>query len=467
MNMKNELITLNALLDSFDKHSAYTNAKIERGIEENRKGLFNICIKDAEGRSIDCERVHINQVSHEFKFGTPLFVLDQLETPERNEKYKELFKNIFNYAVLPLYHKDMETKPGEYRFDKDSEFIWRRPPIDKVTDFCRENNIRMKAHCLAYNSFNPDWYKDASYRDINISIDEYMAAISQRYKKDILDMDVINEMFTIYKNGYVGYGARDLPVTDERDHTSKMFLWAKKYFPYTRLFWNEGVFETFGNGNYKGQRSTYYMMLQEHINRGVPIEGVGIQYHLYATVGTTDGSLNEYCALSNPLRLFDALDCYGEFNLPIHISEISVPSYSNDSECEALQGELTKRIISLFFSHRNIESMVWWNFCDKMAHKSESRLHTGILRNDLSRKPAYDALDELINHKWHTELDACQRAEGNIEFVGFYGDYEVSFVYEGREYKKVITLNRENTGFDNRLIAPREIGITVDGADEV
>ncbi len=459
--MEKEKAILTALVDELDKHSAYTAGKIERGIEENRKGLFNLRLVDAQGHTVPCERVHIRQIGHEFKFGAPLFVIDQLETDEKNVRYKERFKSLFNYAVVPLYHKDIETEPGKYRFSKDSEFIWRRPPLDTVTEFCRENDIRMKAHCLVYNSFNPRWYADISYRDINISIEEYMSAISARYKKDFWDMDVINEMFIIYKNCYVGNGARDLPVTDERDHIAKMFTWAKQYFPYTKLFWNEGPFETFGGGNYKGPRSIYYMMLREQLEKGVPIEGIGIQYHLTPTVGTSYGNIDAYRGVCNPLRLFDALECYSDFRLPISISEISVPSYSNDPECELLQAEVTKRLYQLFFSQKQVDSLVWWNFCDRMAFGEENVYHSGLLRNDLSEKPAFGVVDELIHRTWHTELETRQTEEAPIEFIGFYGDYEVTFTQGGKEYAKKVRLYRENAGYNNRHLAPREIKITI------
>ena len=449
--------TLQMLIDEFDKHSEYVNGKIERGIEENRKGLFNILLLDVDGNPIESDNVIINQVSHEFKFGAPLFVIDQLDSEAKNEQYKEAFKKLFNYTVLPVYHKDIETEPAVYRFDENSPFIWRRPPLDTIVNFCRENNIGMKAHCLVYNSFNPDWFKGMSNREININIDEYMSAISKRYSKDILDMDVINEMFSIYKNCYFGFASRNLHITDERDHVEKMFTWARKYFPYTKLFWNEGSFETFGNGDYKGFRSRYYLMLKEQLTNNVPIDGVGMQYHLYATQGTKDGDASAYRALCNPLRMIDVLESYSEYNLPIHISEISVPSYSNEQEDEELQAELAKRVYSLFFSSKNVESLVWWNMCDNMAHKSESVFHTGILREDISPKPVYKVLDELINNVWHTKFSTKTKRNGRIEFTGFYGDYDVSFTYGGIEHTKRISLKKENTGFDNRLLAPRTI----------
>ncbi len=449
---------LKALIDEYDSHKEYIDGKIERGIEENRKGLFLLAFIDEDGSPVTVKDVKISQKSHEFKFGAPLFVIDQLDSDAENEEYKAKFKELFNYAVIPAYHKDVEPTEGNYRFDADSPFIWRRPPFDTVRNFCRENDLKMKLHCLVYNSFNPDFFKGMTNREININIEKYISEIGKRYGDDIVDMDVINEMFTIYKNCYVGNGCRDLPITDEADHISKMYLWAKRYFPNTHLFWNEGCFETFGNGSYKGKRSTYYMMLREQIEKRIPIEGIGMQYHLYATVGTSDGNLKEYKGVTNPLRLFDVLDCYSDFKLPIHISEISVPSYSNDKENELLQAELVKRVYRLFFSANNVESLIWWNFCDGMAFETESVFHTGLLRRDLSKKPAYDALYDLINKEWHTEY-ATSEAMGTLEFSGFFGDYEAEFFVDGQKYTRYVGLYKENTGFDNRLGGPRAVKI--------
>ncbi len=453
---------LQALINEFDKHADYIDGKIERGIEENRKGLFLIRIVDKNGKPVVCDNVRVNQVNHEFKFGAPLFVIDQLESYEKNEAYKNAFKKIFNYAVIPMYHRDVEPESEVYRFGEDSSFIWRRPPIDTVANFCRENNIGMKAHCLVYNSFNPEWFSGMSNRDININIDKYMKAVSERYSEDILDMDVINEMFSIYKNCYKGNGCRDLPITDETDHIQKMFNWAKKYFPFTKLFWNEGSFETFGNDIYKGPRSIYYMMLREAMAAGAQIEGIGMQYHLYATVGTEDDDLDGYKALVNPFRLLDALDCYSDFRLPIHISEISVPSYSNDEGNELLQAELAKRVYSLFFSSKNVQSLIWWNMCDNMAFKTESAFHTGLLREDLTEKPVYKTLDELINKIWHTEAVIATDNSGSAYFTGFFGDYEITFTQNGKTKTEKVSLTKENTGLDNRLLEPRAVIVKAD-----
>ena len=76
---------------------------------------------------------------------------------------------------------------------------------------------------------------------------------------------------------------------------------------------------------------------------------------------------------------------YSEFGLPIHISEVSVPSYSNESADEEVQAELTRRMYRLWFSQEAVESIVWWNMADGMAYGDENRFHAGLMRNDMSR----------------------------------------------------------------------------------
>ncbi len=444
-------------LRELSKHSEYVEGKIARGIEENRKGIFRLRLLDGEGKPLPCEKVRVKQISHEFKFGAPLFVLDQLGDEGKNQAYRELFSGVFNYAVAPLYRKDLEPQRGKYRFEKTSPFVWRRPPLDTIVEYCREKNMRMKGHCLVYNSFNPEWLQNLSYREMNISIEEYMEAIANRYGKDMEDIDVINEMFSIYKNCYAGNGERNLPVANERDHVAKMFTMAKRYFPHTRLFWNEGSFETFGLDRYKGERSQYYLMLQEQIENGIPVEGIGMQFHMFATQGTEFFNMATSSSLCNPLRMFDVFDCYGQFRLPIHISELSVPSYTNGEEDEAMQAEIVQRLFRIFFSQKQVESIVWWNVADCMAFQGEDGFMAGLLRKDLTPKPAYDAIKNLLEKEWHTEFTT--RNEEFIEFIGFYGDYEITYTQDGKECSAKVRLYKENTGYDNRLMEPRTITV--------
>lgn len=98
----------------------------------------------------------------------------------RNTAYRQKFKSIFNYGVVPLYRDTLEPVQGKPRFEKNCENIYRRPSLDLIREYCNENNIKMKGHCLMYNSFNPDWMpKDR--RALRIAVDKRSREIGERY----------------------------------------------------------------------------------------------------------------------------------------------------------------------------------------------------------------------------------------------------------------------------------------------
>ena len=448
--MTEQVKLLEKFKETFDSFDYYLDEKINRDIEENRKGQFVLNFINAEGKPVKDLKVRVRQTSHEFKFGCSLFHLEQFPDDERNEKYKNAFKNVFNYGVIPFYWDTLEPEEGKPRFGKDSSFIPRRPPIDTIVEFCEENNIETKGHCLVYNSFQPDWLPTKN-RLIKEKLSNRIKAISDCYEGRIEDFDVINEMLTIYKNCYKGNGMRNLQITDERDHEKWSFDLCRRYFPNARLFWNEGIEETFGM-HYRGHRSFYYMTLEKMLAAGVPIDGIGMQYHVYFPEQEAD------CV--NPLRILDVLERYGDFKLPIHISEVSIPSYSNDPYNEQLQAELTKRLYKLWFSQKWCEAIVWWNMADNTAFWTENVYHAGLLREDCSPKPAYYEIQNLIQNEWHTEIE--KQVSETLRFSGFYGDYEIEIEKDGKRTVEKVNLGKDNTGYDNRLVDFRKIDIVVE-----
>ena len=103
---------------------------------------------------------------------------------------------------------------------------------------------------------------------------------------------------------------------------------------------------------------------------------------------------------------------------------------------------MLEKLYSVWFSHPNVEQIIYWNLVDGYAHLwdpdpekirasqgnmslGENYYYGGLLRFDMSPKPAYLKLKELLQKKWHTEAEAVTDADGNAEFRGFYGKYDV------------------------------------------
>ena len=94
------------VLKPFEENRAYMEDMINTGIERNRKGYAEITVKDSEGNPVKDVQIKVNQKTHEFKYGANLFMLDELETEEKNNKYKELFEK------LKVAWKDPRKKAG-------------------------------------------------------------------------------------------------------------------------------------------------------------------------------------------------------------------------------------------------------------------------------------------------------------------------------------------------------------------
>ena len=70
--------------------------RAEEGIEQNRKGNCRLLVTDKEGNPLKNTEVSVNQISHDFKFGAHIFMLDEFDEPADNEKYRAFrFHDIF------------------------------------------------------------------------------------------------------------------------------------------------------------------------------------------------------------------------------------------------------------------------------------------------------------------------------------------------------------------------------------
>ena len=84
------------VLEHFEANKDFFENTIYPNIEKYRKGDIKINIKDLNGNIVPNAKIKVKQTKHEFKFGANLFMLDELETNEKNKLYREYFKRIFN-----------------------------------------------------------------------------------------------------------------------------------------------------------------------------------------------------------------------------------------------------------------------------------------------------------------------------------------------------------------------------------
>ena len=419
--------------------------RINNGIRQNRMGEFTIQFKDTEGNLMNNVKAEINQVTHDFYFGANGFMVNGFKDPKENALFEKYFTQIFNFATIPFYWPELEPEPGKLRFGNDSEYFYRRPAPDVVLEFCRKSNITPKGHTLVWD--NPRWslpnWLPQEEKIMEQKIDKRIDEIASRYGHDIHIWDVANEVTD-----------RHSDVIMPKDYTFKAFKESERVFPGSNVFtlnFTTGIWHRSDKREY----SSDYLLTENMLLRNAKVNAIGMQFHNF--------SEDEYWKIIagdvySPNSLFKTLDLYSDFNLPIHITEITVSALSDKGP--EYQAIMTENYYKLWFSHPNVEAIIWWNLVDGTAAPArikpdgtivsgEDKWKGGLLNRDFTKKPVYEVLDRMINKVWHTSLSTSTNT-GIIEYNGFYGSYKLAIQTGGKTYQK--TINFPKKGVRNQVI---------------
>ncbi len=374
--------------------------------------------------------VRVEQTRHTFLFGANIFMLGGFPTPEENRHYEETYRRLFNYATIPFYWSDLEPEPGKPRFAKDSPVIYRRPPPDAVVEFCQQNRLAMKGHPLVWHQWYPKWRPDDPV-EVMRRIEQRIAEIAVRYGNSIPRWEVVNEPLGRAKHA-------DKWCNLPKDYVIDSFRAAARSFPAEgRMMINEatpGSWQEFNE-----DRSPYYRLIRELLDLGARVDEIGMQMHFFTEKTWQPVVTGQQFA---PLDLFKVLDRYSDFGRPLAITEITIPTLPNSPDGERDQASVTRNFYRLWFSHPQVNAITWWNFVDGTAAKGEDKMLAGLVHRNFSPKPAFEALDRLINHDWKTKVTATSAASGTVEFRGFLGEYTVTAQAGDKTVQQVFALKK-------------------------
>lgn len=414
-------------LKGFEEHPELMNKRVPEGIEKYRKGWCKIRLTDEDGQPLANKTVTVDQQTHDFKFGAHIFMLDEFESEEDNKKFREMFREYFNLATVPFYWDGLEPEEGKPRYDKNSKKVYRRPAPELCMEYCEENGIDTKLHCLVYDKFTPDWLPKQDMAAMEKAYEERFRQIAERYSGRMMEFEVINE--TLCEAAWI----TDSVIMEKRDLVEWAFALSRKHLPYETLVINEGnPIDMLVDHDY---RAPYFMQIEKCLQNGVEIDKIGLQHHLF--VGAQAKTEEEYDAavrgnaikMADPVRNFKMLDLMAEFGLPLEMTEVTIPTFGDTQEDEELQAELLKNLYSIWFSHPSVNTIVYWNQIEGYCYISprhtwnENNCRGGLFHHDLTPKKSALMLKKLINEDWHTKLTLTTDENGYAEFRGFYGEY--------------------------------------------
>lgn len=425
------------MLRPFIDNADIIDERVKAGIENARKGFATIKVVNAAGEPVKGASVRIRQKTHDFKYGANIFMLDEFETEEKNAEYRRVFKDYFNFATLPFYWDTLEPEEGKPRYAKDSPKVYRRPAPDLCLEYCEANGIAPKAHCLHYDHFEPEWLKKYPVEKQWKLLEKRMRECSERYAGRIHGWEVTNELW---------WQTATTPMYYDPLFMERSFAMAERYFPENELICNEGG-EPFRD-TFLYNRNPYFMQVERAKLKGARIDTVGFQYHVWSDPTNEERVVAKQF---DPINMFKVFDTFASLNCPFQMTEVTFPCHDpNSKEAEDIQAEVLRRLYTIWFSIPNMEAIIYWNLVDGYAYNAqpgdfnngENRLAGGLMRFDMTPKPALLTMKKLFDEEWHTEASLTANDGGRARFKGFYGQYDVEVSADGKSAAKTIHLEK-------------------------
>ena len=111
---------------------------------------------------------------------------------------------------------------------------------------------------------------------------------------------------------------------------------------------------------------------------------------------------------------------------------------------------------TLLFSHPAVEAITWWDFTDYCTPGRARR--AGLLRADMTPKPLYERLMELVWGEWATHYEGAMGDEAALVVSCAAGEHAIEIVLpSGERLGGTFSVAQRPRGTDHGLSGPGSI----------
>ena len=375
-------------------NNAAWRAQAADKIRQHREGNFTLQLRQRDGGFAAKREVAISIKRLAFDLGSMTPSLIYQDSP-LGEQYREWFSQFFNAATATIYWADWGWEDPDVR----------QQYIDKIA-FFKQHKIPMRGHTLLYPAFR---FSPQSLIDLADNRAAFISRVNQQ----------IDEMVPILR----AYGVNEYDVINElRDEKEWLDIvgidtvvdWFKRVHrlhPEAILYINENSILTDGASD-KAKQDHYYNLIQSLLEKSAPIHGIGMQGHFSGV-------------LSEPEKMWQVLDRFAAFNLPIRITE-----YDSNTRDEAGQARFDYDFLTAMYAHPSVVGVTRWGFYAPKMWRPNGAL---VDKNNQLKANGKAQLDWLAKYQ-QFQHDAISDASGQIHFNAPYGMYEIKVSGEESVY---------------------------------
>ncbi|MDR1454155.1 MAG: endo-1,4-beta-xylanase [Tannerella sp.] len=372
-------------------------------IEQHRKENVRMVLTQ-NGKPVPGAKIRMEMRRHEFLFGSNVFGWKPEDENAVNE-YNRLFAGIFNFGTMGFYWKEYEPENGKPGYASS----------ERIAAWCAANGIRAKGHPLVWNTGEPEWIKDFSDEALFERQMKRVTDCAKHFRGTIETWDVINEVVGWDREKYWEYAPRLTALVANKigkvEFSKASFAAARKGNPKATLLINDWMAD-----------ERYAELIARLTgDDGKPLyDAIGIQSHMHSGTWSND-------------KIWETCERFAGFGRPIHFTEVTILSTHEKADWGSLKEDILTtgdgeewqrdevvRFYTMLFSHPAVEAITWWDFSDRNAWRHAP---AGLLRKDMTPKPAYEALRKLIREEWSTRATVETDRSGSANIRAFRGEY--------------------------------------------
>jgi endo-1,4-beta-xylanase len=265
---------------------------------------------------------------------------------------------------------------------------------DRIVEFARTHSMKVRGHTLVWGRSNPAWLTEPRFTAEQLStlLQGHIQRVVSHYRGEVFAWDVVNEAFDErgqlrsslwYDQPGIGLAGKATAYIEQ------VFRWAHAADPAALLFFNDAEAETM---NVKSD--AILAMVQDFKRRGVPINGVGLQMHIFDLRPDVAG-------IEANIARFSAL------GIQVHITELDVALATDEggqvrnTADLGRQADIYRAIAQACLRHPGCSAIQAWGFTDRYSWIRSTTKGTKGAALPFDRayapKPAYFALREALS----------------------------------------------------------------------
>jgi endo-1,4-beta-xylanase len=267
-------------------------------------------------------------------------------------------------------------------------------PADRLFAFAEKNKLLMRGHNLVWNEFLPNWVRTLSQKEMASLLDRHIDEVAGRYAGRVHSWDVVNEPVWPDHHNFEGLRGGPWFAALGPDYIERSYRRARQADPQAKLVLNDAGLE--GGIPYSYARRHYFMRLVKRLlDKGVPLDAIGIESHLPAPEGYDRAPFLEF------------VQSIQDLGLDIYITELDVGDTKLPDDIvtrDRAVAKVYRDYLGDLVGFSSLKVIITWELSDKFSWRAEearsgqSQRWPRPLPFDIhmQRKPAYQAIVDAI-----------------------------------------------------------------------